>query len=218
MNWIGMVISAVLGGGTIAALARSFRWPRPYERVIVTGPRNLVRDKQTGRVREYTGFIFRPVGFYRMELVNIRDRTDLISLEGVMRPALDQSHPETQDHREKWQLSATAKWHIEEGFVYFASVWMLDDIGEFARGKIQDAILTYLEDNPVTMDLNTAEIFAGCEPGVRDALKEHGVVWTDLMVNKNALADAEIQGKAIRRVAKSVERLAEVIQLRRKAS
>ena len=203
MNWImqnlGTIIAALAGAGGIAAAVKSFRWARPYERVVVTGPRGLVMDKTNpDKVREYTGFIFRPLGFYRMSLVNIRDRLDNVLIDGVMRPT-------TENHREKWHLAATVEWHVKQGFVYSACEWQISDIGEFARGMFQRAILDYLETATVTMEIDTSVIYDSCEPKIRDELLDHGVVWTRLMVNTNALADSEIQGQAIRRIARAIE-------------
>ncbi len=196
---IGTILGFIAGGGGIAAAVKSFRWARPYERIVVTGPRGLIMDKKNpDKVREYVGFIFRPLGFYRMSLVNIRDRLDNIIVDGVMRPTAD-------NHRERWHLSATAEWHVEEGYVYSACEWQIEDIGEFTRGMIQRAILEYLEARPVSMELDTNEIFAICKENVEVELLDHGVVWTRLMVNTNALADSEIQGQAIRRVARAID-------------
>ena len=194
-NW--PVILSVLGGaGGIAGFVKSFHIVREYELAIVTKPRggSVIRDKETGQVKEYTGVLIRVAGLYRVIVVNMKDHVDLILLDGVMRPT-------ESGHREKWQLSATIKWHIEKGYVYQASEWHLTDIGEYARGKIQDAILNYLENTPAAVELNSAGVFtASRTKAVQEELLTHGVVWTELMVNKNALADSEIQGQAIREI------------------
>lgn len=221
MNWIsqnlGMILSVIAGGGGITAVVKSFHWVRPYERLVVTSPRGLIMNKQTGEVREYTGFVFRILGFYRTAVVNIRDRLDNILLE-VMRPAVAFDHPDHRDHREKWVVAATVEWHVVEGLVYRGCEWQINDLGEFVRGEIQHAILTFLEAKEVTMDLDTEGIFAACEPLAKERLLDHGVQWTKLMVNKNTLADAEIQGQAIRRIAKAIEHWVASLIVRRSDS
>lgn len=194
-NWqVFMTFAA--GAGGIAGFIKSFHIVREYERAIVTKPRGgtVIRDKETGDVKEYKGVLIRLAGLYRVVVVNIKDHVDNILLDGVMRPTAD-------GNREKWQLAATIKWNIAEGYIYQASEWHLTDIGEYARGRIQDAILNYLERTPVSMELDSAGIFAASRTkAVQDELLTHGVVWTELMVNKNALADSEIQGQAIRKI------------------
>ena len=187
------MIMGVLGGaGGIAGFIKSFHIVREYERAVVTGPRgNIVRDKNTGNVKEYRGVLIRLAGLYRVAVVNIRDRMDQILLDGVMRPTLD-------GHAAKCQFAATCKWNVKEGKVYEGCEWQVDDLGEFARGMFQKAIQHYLETNIVSEDPDTDRIFAECEERIRDELLEHGVVWTKLMVNKNAYADAEVQAQAIR--------------------
>ena len=210
MNWVSQNLGAILGflaaGGVAAAFAKSFRWARPYERVVITGPRGLVWDEKNGHVREYLGIVFRPLGFYRMSLVNIRTRVDNILLDGVMRPTND-------GHRERWHFAGAAEWRVKEGYVYLACEWNIDDIGEWARGMIQRTILNYLESVPVSMELDTASIYRGCytEEVAKEFLK-HGVEWIDLLPNTNTLADSEIQGQAIRRVAKAIERWVSVLR------
>ena len=193
-------LSGILGGGAIVGvLVKTFHWPRPWERMVISGPKGLIKDKD-GNVREYTGFTPRLAGFYRTATVNIRDHMDNILLDGVMRPTED-------GHRERWHLAATVKWHVEEGEgrVYRACEWQITDLGEFARGKIQDALLNHLENTVITGDLNSAGIFEACVSTASEELLEHGVVWTDLMINTHAMADSEIQGQAIRRIAKSID-------------
>lgn len=204
MNWVSQNLGAILGflaaGGLAAGIAKSFRWARPYERIVVTGPKGLIWDEKNNHVREYVGFIFRPLGLYRMSLVNVRSRIDNILLDGVMRPTYD-------GHRERWHFAGAAEWRVKEGYVYLACEWYIDDIGEFARGMIQRAILSYLESVPVSMDLDTATIFNACNTEeVSKELLKHGVEWMGLMPNTHALADSEIQGQAIRRIAKAIER------------
>jgi hypothetical protein len=210
ITWItqnlGMILGVIAGGGGIAGAVKSFRWPRSYERVVVTRGTNLVMDKnKPDQVREYTGFIFRPIGFYRMAVVNIRDRLDNVLIE-VMRPAGEPEHPDTPTHRENWILAATIEWHVIEGKVHDACEWKVNPIEEFVRGEVQDAVLNVLENTPVTMNLNTAGIFQAALPEASVKLLDHGVKWTKFMVNKNALAPAEIQGQAIRKIAKAIEK------------
>ena len=198
-NW--QVILTVLGGaGGVAGFIKSFHIVREYELAIVTKPHGgtVIRDKETGKVKEYTGVLIRIAGLYRVVVVNMKDHADLITLDGVMRPT-------ENGHREKWQMSATVKWHIQKGLVYEASVWHIDDIGEWARGKILDAILKHLETTPAGIELYSAGIFAASQTKeVQKELLTHGVVWTELMINKNALADSEIQGQAIREIGRII--------------
>jgi hypothetical protein len=210
MNWItqnmGLIVSALLGGGLIVGIKMSFRWPRSYERVVVTRGTHLVMDKNNpDQVREYTGFTFRPAGVYRMTVVNIRDRLDNVLVE-VMRPAYDPDNSNEPGHRENWILAATIEWHVIEGMVHEACEWKVNPIEEFVRGEVQDAILNVLETTPVTMNLNTAGIYEAAKVEASIKLLDHGVAWTKLMVNKNALAPAEIQGQAIRKIAKAIEK------------
>lgn len=192
-NW-GMIMGIIGTGGGIAGFIKSFHIVREYERAVITGPRgNIVRDKETGNVKEYRGVLIRLAGLYRVAVVNIRDRMDLILIDGVMRPT-------AEDKPAKCQLAATCKWNVQEGKVYEGCEWQVDDLGEFARGMFQKAIQEYLEKTPMTTEPDTDRIFAACEPRIREELLEHGVVWTKLMVNKNALADAEIQARAIRQI------------------
>lgn len=197
-NW-GMIMGVLGGAGGIAGFIKSFHIVREYELAVITKPRgNVVRDKETGKIKEYRGVVIRLAGLYRVVVVNMKDHVDLILLDGVMRPT-------ENGHREKWQLSATVKWHIEKGYVYQASEWHLTDIGEYARGKIQNAILNYLENTPAAVELNSAGIFAASRTAaVQEELLTHGVVWTELMINKNALADSEIQGQAIREIGNAI--------------
>lgn len=195
MNWITTVLSVVAGAGGVAGFLKSFRIIRVYERAVVTNPRGrIVTDKQTGKVKEYRGVLIRLAGLYRVAVVNIRDRMDQILLDGVMRPTADGIR------KEKWQLAATCKWNVKEGKVYEGCEWQVDDLGEFARGMFQKAIQEYLEETPASQELSALEIFAACEEKVREELLEHGVVWTQLMINKFAMADAEIQAQAIRQI------------------
>lgn len=196
-NW-GMIMGVLGGAGGIAGFIKSFHIVREYERAVVTGPRgNIVKDKVTGNVKEYRGVLIRLAGLYRVAVVNIRDRMDLIVLDGVMRPTNDGLPA-------KCQLAATCKWNVQEGKVYEGCEWQVDDLGEFARGMFQKAIQEYLEKTPMTDEPDTDQIFAACEPIIREELLEHGVVWTKLMVNKNALADAEIQAQAIRKIGQII--------------
>ena len=206
MNWvtqnIGTIITVLLGGGGLAAAVKSFRWARPYERVLVTGPRGVVFDKATNKPKEYTGFVFRPLGFYRMTIVNIRSQFQNIVIEGVMRISED-----ADPHREKWKLSGTLECHVDKGHVYDACEWEVSDLGEHIRGTAQNAIKDYLQAKPVTLDLETTkDIFEVCEGDAHEAMLKHGVIWDKLMINEFALADAEIQGQAIRKIAKAIEK------------
>ena len=49
-----------------------------------------------------------------MEVVNIRDRTDMLSVDGIERP--DKERGGTA----KWRMALTAKWNVAEG-VYLAA-------------------------------------------------------------------------------------------------
>lgn len=202
IGWIGQnmgMLAGILGGaGGIAAFFKSFRIVREYERGVVTRWSKVVRDPNAGPnsdgAMEYTGFVFRLVGAYRIEVLNIEERNDSITLEGIERRTA------TGD-REKWQLSATIKSRVTPGYVYSATVWKLDDIGEFARGAISGAIQSYLENTPVDNCFQSDQIFERCEEEARTKLLEHGITWTRLMVNHFARSDAEIQGQAIKAAA-----------------
>lgn len=202
MTWVsanlGMILGAIGAAGGIAGFVKSFHIVREYERAVVTGPRGkIIRDKTTGQVKEYRGALIRLAGLYRVEVVNIRDRNDQILLDGVMRPT-------DHGHREKWQVAATCKWNVQEGLVYEGSNWQVDDVAEYARGMFQKTIQEYLEENPASHDRGSKALFAACEARAREELLEHGIVWTKLMINKFALADAEIQGQAIRQIGKVI--------------
>lgn len=213
-GWLGQHITLITtifgtlaGGGLLTGTIRSFRFARTYERVLVTRFRKVVIDKETGKPKEYTGFVFRPVGFYRMTVVNIRARFDNIALDGVMRLTEDD-----EPHREKWELTGTTECHVEEGHVYDACEWEVNDLGEHIRGTAQDAIKDYLQTKPVSLNLETTkEIFEACKRASYDDMLKHGVVWDRLMINKFSLADAEIQGQATRKIAKAIEKVVAVI-------
>ncbi len=195
-------IAGILGGaGGVAAFFKSFRIVREYERGVVTRWRKVVRDSDPGPdsdgAKEYTGFLFRPLGAYRIEVVNVEERNDSINLDGIERLTRD-------GEREKWQLSATIKSRVTPGYVFSASTWKLDDLGEFARGAISSAIQSYLERTPVEDCSRSDLIYVPCESEARAGLLEHGVTWTKLMVNHFARSDAEVQAQAIRKIGNVV--------------
>lgn len=193
LNLLLAVLLGAFGKGSV-------HWVRDYERMVMTRPKGMLLDKNTGRVRVFTpGLVIRPAFLYTAAKVNIRTRTDQIAVK-VMRP--------TGEHdRQKWEYAATARWRVnsEGDFPYFASEFYVDDVGEFARGAIQGAISHYLENATVMAELDTAGIYAACLESAQQELNKHGITWTELLPNDNTLADAEIQGSALRRVAKSIE-------------
>ena len=199
LGWItqnlGTILAVLGGAGAVGGFIKSFHIVREYERAVVTGPRgNIIRDKVTEAPKEYRGVLIRLAGLYRVAVVNIKDRNDQILLDGVMRPT-------ENGQREKWQLAATCRWNVQEGLIYEGCEWQVDDIGEYARGVFQKAIQEYLEQTQPSQDLSATSMFVACERRAREELREHGIVWTKLMINKFALADAEIQAQAIRQLS-----------------
>lgn len=194
LNLVFAVILGAFGKGSI-------HWVRDYERVVMTRPKGMLLDKKTGLVRVFCpGLVIRPAFLFTAAKVNIRIRTDLVHLK-VMRPT-------DNGQIGKWEYAATARWRVnpEGEFPYFASEFYVDDVGEFARGAIQGAISNYLENTAVTMsELDTAGIYCACLESAQRELDKHGITWTELLPNDNTLADAEIQGNALRRVANAIE-------------
>lgn len=195
---LNLVLAVVLG----AFGKGSVHWVRDYERMVMTRPRGMLMNKDTGLVRVFRpGLVIRPAFLFTAAKVNIRIRTDLVHVK-VMRP--------TEDGQiGKWEYAATARWRVnpEGQFPYFASEFYVDDVGEFARGAIQSAISNYLENTTVTLsELDTAGIYNACLESAQEELDKHGITWTELLPNDNTLADAEIQGNALRRVATAIER------------
>ncbi len=198
LNLVLAVLLGAFGKGSV-------HWVRDYERMVMTRPRGLLMDKKTGLVRVFQpGLVIRPAFLFTVTKVNIRIRTDIVNVK-VMRPTAD-------DQIEKWEYAATARWKInpEGEFPYLASEFYVDDVGEFARGAIQAAISNYLENTAATLtDLDTAGIYSACLESAQDELDKHGITWTELLPNDNTLADAEIQGNALQRVARAIERFSE---------
>lgn len=208
------ILNLILAGVFGAFGKGSVHWVRDYERGVMTRPKGMLRDKKTGKVRTFQpGLVIRPAWFFTFEAVNIRIRTDQIVVK-VMRPTFDaEGHI---DHREKWEYAATARWKVnpEGEFPYLASKFYVDDLGEFFRGAIQDAISEYLERTVVSMDIDSNLIFDACVTEAQAELDKHGITWTELLRNDNTLNDAEIQGSAIRRVAKAFEKFVAYLQTR----
>lgn len=198
LNLVLAVLLGAFGKGSV-------HWVRDYERMVMTRPRGLLMDKKTGLVRVFQpGLVIRPAFLFTVTKVNIRIRTDIVNVK-VMRPTAD-------NQIEKWEYAATARWKInpEGEFPYLASEFYVDDVGEFARGAIQAAISNYLENTAATLtDLDTAGIYSACLEGAQEELDKHGITWTELLPNDNTLADAEIQGNALQRVARAIERFSE---------
>ena len=194
LNLVLAVLLGAFGKGSV-------HWVRDYERMVMTRPKGLLMDKNTGLVRVFKpGLVIRPAFLFTVAKVNIRIRTDLVNVK-VMRPNSD-------FQIEKWEFAATARWKINPDgeFPYLASEFYVDDVGEFARGAIQAAISNYLENAAVSIvDLDTAGIYRACLESAQEELDKHGIVWTELLPNDNTLADAEIQGNALRRIAIAIE-------------
>lgn len=194
----GTILAAILGGGVLIS---SIRYIREYERGVVTRFGRLVRDSEpnpdSDGIREYTGFVPRIPGLWRVSVVNIRDRTDQLSVDGVERIGLS-------GRLEKWKLQATVKWHVREGYVYSGCQWQIEDIGEFVRGEIENGLFNVLRGTNATLLYNSDEIFDMAEDFIKDRLLVHGVVWTELMVKEFARVDAEVQAQAIEKVSLNI--------------
>ena len=89
-GFIGQNLMMIIGVITGGAALSSVRYIREYERGVVTRFGKLVRlpdpPPNSDGVKEYSGFVFRIPGLYRVEVVNIRDRTDMLSVDGIERP------------------------------------------------------------------------------------------------------------------------------------
>lgn len=201
--WISQNFGVLLGVLTGGAVISTFRYIREYERGVVTRFGKLVRIKNPppeyrgDGVREYKGFVFRIPGLWRVQVINIKDRNDQISIDGVER--IDSS-----GRREKWRLQATIKWHVREGYVYSSTQWQVDDIGEFARGKTEAALSDVMVTRLADENLSSLDLFTAAESAMREQLLVHGVNWTDLMIKELARTDAEVQAQSIERAANAI--------------
>ncbi len=193
-NNLGTILGILAGGGVLVS---SIRYIREYERGVVTRLGRLVRDKNpapdSDGIREYHGFVLRIPGLWRVSVVNIRDRTDQLSVDGVERVG-------PSGRLEKWKLQATVKWHVREGYVYSGCQWQIEDIGEFVRGEIENGLFNILQGTDSAILYSSDQIFEIAKDFIEGRLLVHGVVWTELMVKEFARVDAEVQAQAIREI------------------
>lgn len=189
---LGVLFGVLFGGG---AVLTTVRYIREYERGVVTRFGKLVRITDPGPdyvgdgVREYSGFVFRVPGLWRVSVVNVRDRTDQISIDGAERF-------DSNGRREKWRNASTVKWHVTEGYVYSSTQWQIEDIGEFVRGMTQGAIHDVMVEEPADVVLRSKQLLELAEERGHDELLEHGITWTQLMIKEFARTDAEVQAQA----------------------
>lgn len=193
-GFIGQNLMMIIGIITGGAALSSVRYIREYERGVVTRFGKLVRlpnpPPNSDGVKEYSGFVFRIPGLYRVEVVNIRDRTDMLSVDGIERP------DKVRGGTAKWRMALTAKWNVAEGYVYSGSKWQIEDLGEFVRGKIESGLSAYMQAVDVSNVHDSAKVYAHTVDRVRDDLLQHGVVWSDLMLKEFARTDSEVQAQA----------------------
>ena len=200
MSLILMIVGGVAG-------KKSIFWVRPNMRGSMSSKRGMVMDKKTGLVRIFTPNVYiRPPWIYQMEVVPVIVRNDEIKATAM-------SLATVTERSQKLNVTAMARWKVDDRWVYpyLASAWVVDDVGEFARGAMSKALGRAIEHMPASA-ITVESLFTEAALPISHKLIEHGAVWLDLFISENAPTDAEVQASAIDRLTTAVHHLLSILK------